>query len=82
MAPNAAANRPGLSYDGIRSLDHLEAGVCAGSKRLSSPDRIRLHVPCSKIRHHYDLVCAWTVIFITSGTTGAAFTDFAIRGFR
>lgn len=82
MAPNAAANRPGLPGGGVRRLDHLEAGVQPRSKRLSRVDRIRVHVPCGKIRHHCDLVYSCAIIAVVSSSGGAIVTALAIKGFR
>lgn len=82
MAADAAANRPGLPGGGVRRLDNLEAGVQPRSKRLSGFDRVWLYVPCSKIRHNFDLVYSVTIIAVVSSSGGAIVTALAIKGFR
>ena len=80
MAFYATESYPRLANGGIRSLDHMEAGVCNNAKCVPCPHRVRMHGTRSKVRSTYDLVHAWGVVAVTSSTAGAAITIFASRG--
>ena len=80
MAADTAARHPRLRVSDIRSLDNLEAGVRGDAKPLVGRHRIRVHVPCSKVRSTYDIVRSWAIIGVTSSSFGAALALFEIRG--
>lgn len=80
MATDTATRRSGLRVDGIRSLDHLEAGVRYNTQRGPGRHRVRVHVPSSKVRSTYDIVRAWAIIGISSGSGGALAAILSSRG--
>jgi hypothetical protein len=80
VATDTATHRPGLRPDGVRSLDYLETGVRNYSKQRPGSHRVRVHVPSGKVRSTYDIVRAWAVVGIVSGSGGAILSILSARG--
>jgi len=76
VAVNTTSPHRDVRFDGVRRMDHLEAGVRDKPKRVPGAHRVRVHVPSSKVRSTYDLVRAWTVVALTSGTGGVVVAIF------
>jgi hypothetical protein len=80
VAFDPARYYPGFRDARLRSVDHLETGVYDDSKRISGNDRLCMHVPSRQSRRHYDIVRAWIVIAIASGSGAAVAEILASKG--
>lgn len=82
VAAHPATDYPGLRHDGVRRVDHLEAGVHNNPKRIPGAHRVRVHVPSGTVRSTYHLVHSWAIITIASGAGGVVAGILTARGFR
>jgi len=80
VATDTATHYSGLRPDRVRSLDHLEAGVCATPERLPGRHRVRVHVPSCEVRSTYDIVRSWAIVGVSSGSFGAFLALLQARG--
>lgn len=72
MAFDYAEGLPGHLPSGVRSMDHLETGLCSGPKRLPGSHRIRNDGPRSRVGGYQDLVRAWIILVVFSASGGVA----------